>query len=211
MTGDLAHITRCLDLREADIAGAIVAREHTKALLTHLAARSAPNTGVAKVMLVLARMATTACDWIDGDLVIEMVAVDGTTRVDVATELGGGLRERVFSTLVYQAPLEEFSRAIDRVAHMIAPLRIRAKTAQRIAFGASEMARRTSMPPPPIEIAAESLFVRLEPPPVPEERDDDAATGSLPVIVAATPSAKPAAPRGVSDPPVRDVDSGWDD
>jgi hypothetical protein len=67
------------------------------------------------------------------------------------------------------------------------------------------------MPPPPIEIAAESLFVRPEPSAVPEERDDDAATGSLPVVLAATPSGKPAAPRGVSDPPVRDVDSGWDD
>src|SRR5262249_23227909 len=55
-----AHITRCLDLVDADIAAAIGTREATRALLGHLAARSAPNTGAAKVLLVLARMATTA-------------------------------------------------------------------------------------------------------------------------------------------------------
>jgi len=211
MTGELAHITRCLDLNEADIVRAIVDREHTRALLSHLAACSAPNTGVAKALLVLARMATTACDWIDGDLAIELIVVDGATRVNVATDLGGGLRERVFPPLVFQASLEEFARAIERVAHMVAPLRIGAKTPQRITLGASAITRRTSMPPPPIEIAPESLFVRLEAPAVRDERDDDAGVGSLPVIVAAAPASKPTAPRGVSDPPAHDLDSGWDD
>jgi len=210
MTGELAHIARCLDLNEADIVGAIVAREHTKALLMRLAAVSAPNTGVAKALLVFARMATTACDWIDGDLTIEMVEVDHATRVDVATELGGGLRERVFPPLVFQVPLEEFARAIERVAHMVAPLRIRAKTPHRIALGASEVLRRTSVPPPPIEIAPESLFLRPESPAAVQEKDDDATPGSLPVVVAAPP-AKPAAPRGATDPPLGDLDSGWDD
>ncbi len=44
MTGELAHITRCLDLVEADIASAIVDRERTQALLAHLAAIAAPRT-----------------------------------------------------------------------------------------------------------------------------------------------------------------------
>jgi hypothetical protein len=211
MTGELAHITRCMDLSEADIVRAIVDREHTRALLSHLAACSAPNTGVAKALLVLARMATTACDWIDGDLAIDMAAVDGATRVNVATDLGGGLRERVFAPLVYRAPLEEFARAIERVAHMVAPLRIRAKTPQRITLGASAVARRTSMPPPPIEIAPESLFLRVELPAVPDAGDDDTSLDSLPVVLAAVPASKPATPLGVSEPPVRDVDSGWDD
>jgi hypothetical protein len=211
MTGELAHITRCMDLSEADIVRAIVDREHTRALLSHLAACSAPNTGVAKALLVLARMATTACDWIDGDLAIDMAAVDGATRVNVATDLGGGLRERVFAPLVFRAPLEEFARAIERVAHMIAPLRIGVKTPLRITLGASEVTRRTSMPPPPIEIAPESLFVRLEAPAFPEAVDDEAGLESLPVVVAAAPASKPAVPRGISDPPLHDLDSGWDD
>jgi hypothetical protein len=210
MTGELAHIARCLDLGEADIVQAIVDRAHTKALLTHLAACSAPNTGAAKALLVLARMATTACDWIDGDLAIELGSAGSDTRIDVATELGGGLRERVFGTLTFKAPLEEFARAIERVPHMIAPLRLGTKTAQRIALGANAATRRTSLPPPPIEIAPESLFVRLGSPPVPQSRDDEDASGSLPVILAATPAPKPAPARAITDPPP-DVDSGWDD
>jgi hypothetical protein len=211
MTSELAHIVRCLDLGEADIVRAVVDREHTKALLTHLVTCSAPNTGVAKALLVFARMATTACDWIDGDLAIEMVPVDGSTRVDVATELGGGLRERVFAPMVFQVPLEEFTRAIERVPHMVAPLRVGTKTPQRIALVASAVVRRTSLPPPPIEIAAESLFLRPASPDAIKEKDDDGALDSLPVVLAAAPVAKPAASRGATDRPLGDLDSGWDD
>jgi hypothetical protein len=211
MTSELAHIARCMDLRGSDIVGAIAAREDTRALLAHLAAQSAPNTGVAKVLLVFAHMATTACDWIDGDLAIDLVAVGDATRVDVATELGGGLRERVFPPLLFQAPLEEFARAVDRVAHMIHPLRIGAKTPQRIALGASEITRRTSLPPPPIEISADSLFLRLGSPAVPRAREDDEAPASLPVVLAVPPAAQPASQRSGSDSPMRDLDSGWDD
>lgn len=207
----LANIKRCLDLGEPDIAGAIVSRERTRALLQHLEGVSAPNTGAAKALLVLARMATTACDWLDGDLVIDLVAVGDATRAELSTELGGGMRERVFAPLVFQAPLEEFGRAIERVPHAIAPLRIGAKTPQRIALGATEATRRTSMPPPPIEISADSLFLRPGAPPLPRDSDEDATPGSLPVVLAAPPAAKPAANHGASDLPPNDLDSGWDD
>jgi len=218
MGSELSHIARCLDLQERDIARAITTRDRTKALLTHLAALSAPNTGVAKVLLVLARMATTACDWIDGDLRIEVVAAGDATRVEVATDLGGGLSERLLSSMTFSAPLEEFTRAIERVPHMIAPLRVSAKSAARIVLGAVEIVRRTSLPPPPIEIAAESLFVHLPAPHVPRERADPSELPQLPVVpvrppvVVLEPSRPvPVAPAGPSDPPPGDLDSGWDD
>jgi hypothetical protein len=208
MTGDLAHIARCLDLTEADIVGAIVARDRTKALLAHLAACSAPDTGAAKALLVLARMATTSCDWLDGDLAIELVPfLNELTRVDVVTDLGGSLRERVFPSLVFKAPLSEFVRAVERASHMIAPLRVGAKSAQRLALGASEALRRTSMPPPPIEIAADSLFLGVPPPAVPRDGAEGAAPESLPLIGAADPAKS----TSVSVPGARDIDSGWDD
>lgn len=211
MTAELAHIARCLDLNETDIVRAIAARDRTKAVLAHLAALSAPNTGVAKVLLVFARMATTACDWIDGDLAIELVALGDATQVDVVTELGGGLRERVFPPLLFQAPLEEFARAIERVSRMIRPLRIGAKSPQRIALGASEVTRRTTLPPPPIEISSDSLFLRHGSPAVPQAKEDEANPASLPLVLAAPPAAQPTSKRGASDSPVRDLDSGWDD
>ncbi len=149
MTEEFAHLVRCLDVREKDVGEAVVSRETTKALVSHLAARSAPNTGVAKVLLVFARMATTACDWIDGDLLVELVGDDQVTVIEVLTELGGGLRERLFAPTSFRAPLAEFSRAIERVPHLVAPLAIRSATARRISLSASASVRRTTFPPPP--------------------------------------------------------------
>jgi hypothetical protein len=218
MAGEPAHIKRCLDLQEQDIAAAVVSRQGVRALLSHLAAVSAADTGGAKALLVLARMATTACDWLDGDLAIDLVAVGDTTRIDVATELGGGLKERVLPSLAFQVPLSEFVRAIERVSRMILPLRIRARSAQRVSLGATEVVRRTSLPPPPIEISADSLFLPLMPFILPAEGGDETSPASLPVIVpglpivtSPVPPAPPPAQRAASDPPGGDVDSGWDD
>lgn len=204
MASDLANVARCLDLQAQHIVDAVAGRETARALLEHLAGVSAPDTGVAKVLLVFARMSTTACDWLDGDLTIELAAEGAETRVDVTTDLGGGLRERVFSPLVFRAPLVEFSRAIERVPHMIAPLVQRGATAKKIVLAATSLVRRTSIPPASVEIAPEHLFVRVPPAPPPvavrEERDE----GSLPVVTIAKPAA-------ASSVPPKDVDSGWDD
>ena len=83
MSGDHARIARCLDLQEHDIAAAIGAREVTKSLLRRLAEVSAPDSGVAKVLLVYARMATTACDWADGDLCVDLAGEGPVTTVEV--------------------------------------------------------------------------------------------------------------------------------
>jgi hypothetical protein len=170
MSGDFSHLVRCLDVRENDVSEAVVSRASARALLVRLAACSAPNTGVAKVLLVFARMATTACDWIDGDLLIELVGDEQLTVIEALTELGGGLRERLFGPLSFRAPLAEFVRAIERVPHLIAPLAIQSGTPRRVSLAASANVRRTTVPPPPIEIAADSLFVRAPAPaPPPQE------------------------------------------
>ncbi|HEY6460808.1 MAG TPA: hypothetical protein VIY73_11680, partial [Polyangiaceae bacterium] len=194
MAGDLAHIARCLDLQAQDVVDAVVARDSARALLEHLARVSAPDTGVAKVLLVFARMATTACDWLDGDLTIDLQLDGNGTRVDVTTDLGGGLRERVFAPLLFHAPLVEFARAIERVPHMVAPLAVRGSTPKRVLLSATALIRRTSIPPAPVAIAPENLFVRL-PPPAPTgaaepERDEP----SLPVVAAAAPAPHDAPP-----------------
>ncbi len=204
MAVGLEHIARCLDVQAQHVVEAVAGRESARALLEHLARVSAPDTGAAKVLLVFARMSTTACDWLDGDLTVDLAAEGAATRVDVTTDLGGGLRERVFPPLVLQAPLVEFTRAIERVPHMVAPLVVRASTTKRVVLAATALVRKTSIPPAPIEIAPEHLFVRVPPAPppgaVPLPRDEP----SLPVVTAATPAA-------VSSVPPKDVDSGWDD
>jgi hypothetical protein len=190
MIGPFTHIARCLDVRESDFIEALRERSSTLALLAHLASISAPNTGVAKVLLAYSRMATTACNWIDGDLSIEIVGGDDATVIEATTDLGGGLRERLFAPATFRAPMEEFARAIDRVPHMIVPLVIRARSSGRLSLSATAAVRRTSAPPPPVEISAESLFV--QPPP-----------SALPRVVIETP---PPRPLGADD-----VDGGWED
>jgi hypothetical protein len=190
MSGRFAHIARCLDVREADFTEALRERSSTLALLGHLASISSPNTGAAKVLLAYARMATTACDWIDGDLSIEVVGGEDATVIEATTDLGGGLRERLFAPFTFRAPMEEFARAIDRVPHMIVPLVMRARSSGRLSLSATAAVRRTSAPPPPIEISAESLFVHP-------------ASSALPRVFG---EAAPPRPVGGDD-----VDGGWED
>lgn len=205
-----AHIERCLDLQEQDIVEAIASGASTRALLARLASLSAPNTGCAKVLLVFARMATTACTWIDGDLVIELVAQGDATVIEAATDLGGGLRERALPTMTVRAPLAEFTRAVDRVPHMIAPLSVGAKSPKRIVLTATAIVRRTSIPPAPFEISSDSLFIRVPNAAVPKGHEGEAPSPApLPVVTGSRSDA--ATGRNVSEPPASDVDGGWDD
>jgi hypothetical protein len=205
-----SHIERCLDLQERDIALAIASGDSTRALLARLASLSAPDTGCAKVLLLFARMATNACTWLDGDLVIELVAKGDATSVEAVTDLGGGLRERALPVSTMRAPLSEFTRAIDRVPHMIAPLSIRAKSPNRIVLAATATVRRTTIPPEPFEISADSLFIRVTTAAVPKEHGaPEGSPAPLPVVTRGEAAAP--ATRGASDTPSNDVDRGWDD
>src|SRR5262252_439853 len=102
--GGFAHIKRGIDLSEVDVADAIASRESVKELLLHMSACSAPNTGGAKVLLMLARMGTTSCEWLEGDLRIEIMGDKDVSVVEVLIELGGGMRERVYPPFPFKTP-----------------------------------------------------------------------------------------------------------
>jgi hypothetical protein len=154
----LDHIKRCIQLSDHDVAQAVASREACKTLLDHLSRVSKPSDGAPKLLLVFARMATRACDWVDGDLRIEIVGDGDVCVAEVMSELGGGMRERVLPSFTMNAPLSEFLRAVERVPHMIAPLTTRVKTARRVVFTATEVTRKSTMPPPVVEIGEDSLF-----------------------------------------------------
>jgi hypothetical protein len=166
----LDHIKRCLDIGERDIAQALESREACKTLLDHVSQISKPNDGAPKLLLVFARMATTACDWVDGDLRVEIVGDGDVCVAEVMSELGGGMRERVLPSFPLNVPLAEFVRAVERVPHMIKPLSILVKTERRVVFTAAEEVRKSTMPPPIVEIGADSLYERERPssPPPPK-------------------------------------------
>ena len=195
MSGAFDSIERCLDLQEDHIVAAMEGRAETRDLLTRLATVSLPNSGSAKALLVYARLATTACDWLDGDLAVDLVEDGGQTAIEAGTELGGGLRERLFPPLKFDTPLDEFARAIARVPHLIAPLTARSSTARRIRLSALAMVRRTTAPPPPFAIASASLFIAAAPA-VPKGTAVEAADEalSLPGVVVTPRRAAPKEP-----------------
>src|SRR5260221_7157832 len=92
--GAFTHIERCFELAEEDIASAVESREQTLALLRRMAEISEPNGGAAKSLLVFARMATTACEWLDGDLRVEIGAGRDRCVVEGGGEAGVGLPQR---------------------------------------------------------------------------------------------------------------------
>ena len=152
------HVKRCIELADRDIAFAMEERLVAKALLDRLAAISRPNDGGPKILLIFARMASQACDWIDGDLRIEIAGDQDASVIDVLTDMGAGMRERVFGSLRFNVPIEELARAVERVPHMIEPLTIAVKTARKVVLSATEGVRKSTMPPPMVEIDRESLY-----------------------------------------------------
>jgi hypothetical protein len=138
--------TRCIHLSKEEIVRAAQSSSGCRALLAHVAAIAKPHDGAPLLLLLFARLATIACDWLDGDLVIEMEATPPlTTRITIATELGEGMREKVFPTLDVGAPLHEFTRAVRRIPQMIEPLIVEIAP-DRMVLRASERVRSSAIP-----------------------------------------------------------------
>jgi hypothetical protein len=211
---DYAHIKRCFDVTNDDIVAATESRETTLDLLLHLAAVSQPDTGAPKVVLVFAMMATAACEWLDGALRVDLKAAASKTQIDVTSELGGGLLERVFPTLRFDVEIGELSRTIGRAEKRIAPLRVLSSTGTHIVLGATEAERRSTMPPQGVRIADDHIFhpTSLRAAKVP---DVDIEEPMLPLVGAKSPSALPRPRKSTGPPkadgPPDDIDSGWDD
>jgi len=149
---------------------------------------------------VFARMATTACTWLDGDLRVDLTARRDETLVQVSTELGGGLLERAVAPLTVRAPIAEFLRAIDRVPRLVAPLTVRTRAPTKLVLSATAAIRRTSVPPPVLEIANESLFVQ-QVAVSPAKPGEAPSPAPLPVVTSE--------PQGSIPPEV--IDEGWED
>lgn len=157
---NFAHIKRCLELSERDIASALEDRRVAKALLEQLAKVSRPGDGGPKLLLLFAKLAGSDVNWIDGALRVEMAADGDGTVIEVLGELGLGMHERVFASFKMSVPLEEFARAVERVPHMIAPLAVSPSKSGRLVLSASgeEGVERDAAAGSSVSIDDESLY-----------------------------------------------------
>jgi len=158
--GGYAHITRCAELSEDDIVSALEDRRSAKMLLDRLARVAQPNEGAPKVLHFLGRMAKGEVDWIDGTLHVEVIAEGDTVRVDVLSDVGIGMQERLFPSLKMAAPFEEFTRMVDLMPRMFEPLAVVTEEAKRLVLEAGVDARWPTSIPKSVAIAEDSLYRR---------------------------------------------------
>ena len=142
-----SHLEQCGQLAQPDLETAVTSRDDCAALLARMSEISARDTGAAAVLSVFAALASAACDWLDGDLVIEMIEDDEVAVVSVMTDLGGNMRESVFRPFSMNVPLEEIITAIDRTPTILGALKLRRISWRRIVLSANEELRRSTMPP----------------------------------------------------------------
>lgn len=156
---DFTSLGRCAELRERHIVAAAESSESMQALLERFEEIASPGAGAPVLFLALARLATTTCDWLEGELRIELSGDDAKTRISVSTTIGGGFREKAFRDAVLRVPLAEFNHAALSMPKLIEPL-VLSESGRRIVLLASSAARKTSLPPPMVTIDPSS-FVEI--------------------------------------------------
>lgn len=147
----------CLDLDEDRIDAATASSASMRAMLERFAEVATPDAGAPVLLVALARLGTQDCAWLEGELVVELTGDAEATRLTVATRLGAGFREKVFPDLTLRVPLQEFAHAVATAPHLVEPLTVR-ESSRGLVLTASVEVRRTSLPPPMIEIDPSCLF-----------------------------------------------------
>lgn len=155
---DYESLQKCTELRDAHIVSAVSSSEAMEALLARFAQIAGPGKGAPIILAALARLGTTACDWIDGELRIELSGDAAQTKIAVSTSIGAGFREKLFADTVLRVPLDEFSRGIQRAPRLIEPLLVK-HTGKQIVLTVTQEVRKTSLPPPMVQIDPASFMV----------------------------------------------------
>jgi len=116
-----ARIRRCSEILEEHIVEAVQSRAAMRALLEEIAEVSAPDTGGPKILRVLARLGTPACQWFEGELRVEIVPDERGSVVRILSD-NAGIRERVLPLVTLDVPFGEIVGALARIPKFAHPL-----------------------------------------------------------------------------------------
>jgi hypothetical protein len=203
---------RCVDLSSDQVVAALRSVASMRALLQHMAAAARPGEGAPKILVPIARMASSACDWVDGGLHVEVVTVPKGTQILVAIDLGGGVRELLFPRLFLAVEREELVRAVKLAPVLVAPMTVRFK--QESLVLTCEVDRVGTIAPPAFDIAEESLrrslsaALRRSLPPIGATSNGLSAERPVDAVVLAR--IIPKAPRAPVVDELTGLDVGWD-
>ena len=114
-----------MELRDEHIIRAVSSCEAMEALLQRFQEIARPGKGAPIVLAALARLGTTACTWLEGELRIDIAGDATHTKIAISTSLGAGFREKPFRDTLLRVPLDEFLRGIMRAPHIIEPLEVK--------------------------------------------------------------------------------------
>lgn len=198
---------RCVDLTEDHIDAGLKSVGAMRRLLEHMARTAKPNQGAAKILVAISRIATTACEWLEGALHVEVDELIGATEIAVMSDLGGGVRELIFPRLQLAVDHDELVRAVKLAPRLITPLNFRVR-------GERMILKRNAggtVAPPAFEIAEESLRRSLPPalrrslPPLAPAARKEAPTTEGVILARLLPKAAPTLRFDLAE-----LDVGWD-
>lgn len=157
MEADFSSLQSCKQLREVHIAQAATSSDAMRALLKRFAEIARPNTGAPLIVAALARLGTTACEWIEGELRVEISGDATKSVISVSSSLGAGFAEKVFPDTVLMVPLDEFKRGLQRAPKLLEPLAV-VEDDDVIVLAVGAEVRQSTMPPPNNEIDPSCLL-----------------------------------------------------
>jgi hypothetical protein len=138
---------RCIDMTPAQVVRALESSTSMGALLRHMASIARAGEGAPKILVPIARMASTECDWFDeGGLTAEIAPAEGKTVILVAIDLGLGMRELLFPRLHLEVPFDEFVRVLENAPQLVFPMKCR-RTKKSIMLTCAEEVMGTLAPP----------------------------------------------------------------
>jgi len=170
-----ASLSRCSELSERAVIAALISSEECASLLAHIAAMPSPRAASRALIGLVARLATPACTWLEGELVVELFEEEGGTKVRVMSDFGAGFRERVLPTALLAQPLAEVIDAVSRYgerAGMLRMERVSARCVLLLATGTTETSGDESPPASArFDISETSLALASGPAATPEDVD----------------------------------------
>ena len=189
------------------------------ALLQHMAQIARPAEGAPKILVPIARMASSDCDWLEGGLRVDISGTADKTQIAIAVDLGGGVRELLFPRLSLKVPKNELVRAVKLAPVLVHPMKSRLEKDGRLILSCEADSIGT-IPPPAFEISEASIRRSLSPalrrslPPVgPAGRSAATLKVDMPAIDEATILGRtiPKRPPPPKLDELDEVDVGWDD
>lgn len=139
-----APVAPCFYLAERDVIAALLSRDECAALLTRITSAKRPHKMLRQLLPFLARLATPACTWLDGELAVELFTEDDGTKIRVMSEIGAGMRERVLPVFTVSATIDQIEAAIALRRDVLAVLQMQRVSARCLLLLASEEEQGTT-------------------------------------------------------------------